>query len=58
VINNNGIQKKYLKKRTISTDRSPAMNLTKLAIIIVQTTSNNDSEMPIGIFDVELFEDI
>ena len=34
------------------------MNLTKLAIIIVQTTSNNDSEMPTGIFDVKLFEDI
>ena len=58
VTNNNGIQKKYLKKRTISTDRSPAINLTKLAIMIVQTTSNNESEIPIGILEVELIEDI
>tara|TARA_B110000971_G_scaffold148936_1_gene152260 strand:+ start:836 stop:1003 length:168 start_codon:yes stop_codon:yes gene_type:complete len=49
------MQNKYLKNKIIKTDKSATINLTKLAIIIVQITSVMDKVIPTGIFKFLLY---
>ena len=41
-----GIQNKYLKNKTINTDKSPAINFTRNAMVIVQITSATERKIP------------
>tara|TARA_B110000495_G_scaffold11828_1_gene8493 strand:- start:238 stop:405 length:168 start_codon:yes stop_codon:yes gene_type:complete len=49
------MQNKYLKNKIIKTDKSPTINFTKLAIIIVQITSVMDKVIPTGTFKFLLY---
>ena len=53
-----GIQNKYLKNKTIKTDRSPAISFTKLAIVMVHITSIIEKETPRGIFELLFINNI
>ena len=46
------MQNKYLKNSITNTDKSPEINFTKLAIIIVKITSEMEKDIPSGIFEL------